>query len=1044
MSKKKLTHQEHPLPENAEELKKVLAALREREAHYRQFFENAPDVIWKMNTSQNKLTYVSPLAQKLLGYTPEELLAMPESRVLTPDSFALIKERITARVSRLKSQESEPLICIDEVDQLRKDGSIVHTEVTTSYLRNNLGEVEVIGVSRDISARKQAEKELADSEKRYRTLFEQTHDAVFLLDLNGKHLAANQRAAEMLGYTLEEIQTLSLRDTSAEISKSEQVIQKLLKGEHIPIYERVFRRKDGSLLLVEINAELVRDVDNKPIYIQSVVRDITERKQAEEALSKSEALLAEAQCVGKLGHAEWVAYRDEVICSDETLHLFGLPPDSHTISRKAINARLHPEDHQRLEELDRQAFAERAGLDYEYRILLPDNQSQWIHQTAQISYAEDGKPTRMLVVFQNITERKQAEEALKASEERYRTLVENMKDIVMEVDAQGNFCYVSPNYEALSGYSLEEKLGHPGFAHVHPEDLPMLLERMGQALISEQSMVYRVQTKSSEWRWIETSGKPYRTEDGSLHIIRVARDITERRRAEETIRRTERRANALIENAPDGVALVGVDGKYKYGSPAGWKMFGYDEDMARLDPLELTHPEDRPYILATLNDLIQNPSQVPTIQYRFRHNDGSWRWIESTFSNLVAEPSIEAIVINFRDITEHKLAEEALQASEEKYRRLFENASLGIFQSTPEGKAISVNAAFARMFGYDSPTDALEHIKNVATDVFADPNRRTELIRFMAENPGLRTFENLYRRKDGSTFIGSLNSMPIKDVNGNLIRIEGIIEDITERKQAEEAIRTYSERLEQEVAARSRELQDAQEKLVRQEKLAVLGQLAGGVGHELRSPLSVINNAIYLLRLLQADANPQVREYLGIIDQETHNAEKIISDLLEFSHTKSVDQERVPVKELLQTVFERFPAPENIAVIFNIPTDLPPVFADPRHLKQVFGNLIVNACQAMALTDAAGEMQGGTLTLSAKKKGEEIAIAVTDTGMGISAENMAKLFEPLFTTKAKGIGLGLAVSKRLMEANGGRIEVQSEPGRGSIFTSYLPIHQEIE
>ena len=147
-----------------------------------------------------------------------------------------------------------------------------------------------------------------------------------------------------------------------------------------------------------------------------------------------------------------------------------------------------------------------------------------------------------------------------------------------------------------------------------------------------------------------------------------------------------------------------------------------------------------------------------------------------------------------RDI-ERKLAEAALRESEEKYRRLFENSPLGIFQSTPEGQALSVNSAFAQMFGYESPAEAIQNLQNVATDLFADPNRRAELIRLMAEKPGLRTFENLYRRKDGSTFIGSLNSILVRDAQGNLIRIEGLIEDITERKRAEAALQKNNQML---------------------------------------------------------------------------------------------------------------------------------------------------------------------------------------------------------------------------------------------------------
>jgi signal transduction histidine kinase len=216
----------------------------------------------------------------------------------------------------------------------------------------------------------------------------------------------------------------------------------------------------------------------------------------------------------------------------------------------------------------------------------------------------------------------------------------------------------------------------------------------------------------------------------------------------------------------------------------------------------------------------------------------------------------------------------------------------------------------------------------------------------------------------------------------------------------------------------------------------VLGQLAGGVGHELRNPLSVISNAIYFLRLVQPEADEKVKAYIGIIENEARNAEKIITDLLDFSRIKSVEREPVQVGDLIQRVLARYPAPAGVTVALELPESLPAIYADPRQMAQVLGNLALNACQAMPA--------GGELTLSAAQKGGEIVIAVKDSGVGIPPENMSKLFEPLFTTKAKGIGLGLAVCKNLIEANGGRIEVHSEPGKGSTFSVYLPVNQEAE
>ncbi len=283
----------------------------------------------------------------------------------------------------------------------------------------------------------------------------------------------------------------------------------------------------------------------------------------------------------------------------------------------------------------------------------------------------------------------------------------------------------------------------------------------------------------------------------------------------------------------------------------------------------------------------------------------------------------------------------------------------------------------------------------------------------------------------------SVSADPILDANGQYSGAVHIVSDITERKRAEEKLRNYNTRLEADVAERTRALSEAQEKLVRQEKLAVLGQLAGGVGHELRNPLAAINNAVYYLKMVQPEADEKVKQYHGLIEHEVHTAEKIITDLLDFARVKSVEREQVAVRELVKRVLERFPVPESITTVLDLPANLPRVFVDQAQMEQVLGNLTTNACQAMR--------EGGTLSIISEQasveQGQWVLIRVKDTGLGITPEHMQKLFEPLFTTKPRGIGLGLAVSKKLAEANGGRIEVESEPGKGSTFTVYLPVKE---
>jgi len=247
---------------------------------------------------------------------------------------------------------------------------------------------------------------------------------------------------------------------------------------------------------------------------------------------------------------------------------------------------------------------------------------------------------------------------------------------------------------------------------------------------------------------------------------------------------------------------------------------------------------------------------------------------------------------------------------------------------------------------------------------------------------------------------------------------------------SEQALQTYSEELETRVEERTKELHDAQDRLVRREKLAILGQLAGGVGHELRNPLGVISNACYYLQTTLTDADEKTTEYLGIIDSEVSRSTKIISDLLDFSRTKASERQEVTIAELVASVLNRQPPPSQVEITNAVRDDLSAVYVDEAQIVQVLGNIISNAYQAMP--------EGGKLTIESKEREGRVDLSFTDTGCGISKENMSRLFEPLFTTKERGIGLGLATSKSLLDVNGGHIEVTSEEGQGTTFIVTLP------
>ena len=425
--------------------------------------------------------------------------------------------------------------------------------------------------------------------------------------------------------------------------------------------------------------------------------------------------------------------------------------------------------------------------------------------------------------------------------------------------------------------------------------------------------------------------------------------------------------------------------------------------------------------------------------------------IELEMQNEELQQANEELLL---EIAERKLVEDTLRANEEEYRIHFENVSDVIFLYDREFRILSISPSVERVLGYKPeefigkpfpelnilPPESLEKAFKDGMRILAGERIDSIVLDLVA--------------RDGTRNHFEFSGTPLLR-EGQVLAAVCVARDITDRKQAEEALQEYSERLEEMVEERTKELRDTRDQLVRCEKLAVLGQLAGGVAHELRNPLAVMNNAIYYLTSINTDADETTREYLELISSEIGNAEAIVSDLLDFSRTRSLEREQVTAAELVVRVLEKHPPPEKVKVTTGIPPELPPLFVDPRQIGQVLENLVANAYQAMAA--------GGQVTITAElmeadpirdpksipeeyashSTGQAICIRITDTGCGISKENMEKIFEPLFTTRARGIGLGLAIVKNLAELNSGSIKVQSEAGKGSTFTIALPVREVI-
>jgi PAS domain S-box-containing protein len=361
------------------------------------------------------------------------------------------------------------------------------------------------------------------------------------------------------------------------------------------------------------------------------------------------------------------------------------------------------------------------------------------------------------------------------------------------------------------------------------------------------------------------------------------------------------------------------------------------------------------------------------------------------------------------------------------------------------------------MLGYSKDEMVGKHFSKLGAIQFRDLPKYLKLFRSVLGGKVTEPLELTFHRKDGTPLLADVRVSLLK-VGGKTI-LQSTSRDITDRKRMEREIQEKNEQLEaqneelraineelqateEELRATNEELQSAndelrqtQEQLIRSEKLAAIGQLASGVGHELRNPLGAIKNAVFYIqrRLAKTDlpaAEPRVVEFLGIIDDEVNTANKVITDLLGFSRVAKPTVLPVSIAGVIEDAIKHTAVPESVKLTMNIDEKLPMVMIDADQIRQVFVNIVLNAIQAMT--------EGGRLDIRARSNGEFVEVEFADTGCGIPDSAISKIFDPLFTTKAKGIGLGLSVCKSILEKHDGDIRVESEVGKGTTFTVSLP------
>jgi len=411
-----------------------------------------------------------------------------------------------------------------------------------------------------------------------------------------------------------------------------------------------------------------------------------------------------------------------------------------------------------------------------------------------------------------------------------------------------------------------------------------------------------------------------------------------------------------------------------------------------------------------------------------------------------------ADLVVFHDITERKMMEEKLEKyaeqleekvkartktlreNEEKLRSIFNSSPDGILVSDLKGNIIECNKAALDFLGLSKKNELIGKSSLMFVEK-TDQQKVRKIMKNVLEVGPLINVEYAALNKDGYKFPAEFSASVIKDHSGNPTGFVTIIKDITERKLMENELRLYSERLEELVEERTMALKESQERLVKAERLAAIGQAATIVGHDLRNPLQAIENGIYYINTeLSNHPNSQnIKETLQAIHGSVDYADNIVKDLQTFASKREPLFRKIDINTVVKETLSHIKTPENVETVIEL-GELPKIEADKDMIKRIFVNLTINGIQAM-------KEKRGILKVSTKETNGFIEINFKDTGTGIKKETMPKIFTPFFTTKAQGMGVGLPICKRFVEIHNGNIKVDSKEGEGSIFTVKLPIQR---
>ena len=872
----------------------------------------------------------------------------------------------------------------------------------------------------DISERKRAEEALKKSEERYRLLAENATDLIWTANIDMKLTYISPSVRRLLGYTVEEAMALPMGEVYTpasvtaviEVLKEEMALEQtgLADPKRSRMLEVELYRKDGSIVPVETNFSIIRDVAGKNVGTLAITRDITERKKAAEAQHRL-AVIVESSHDAILSKT-----LDGIITTWNrgAEMLYGYTADE--VTGRPVSILIPPEfadeGRQFLEKIKRGE----AVRDHEAERITKDGKR--INVLLTISPIKDmsGRIIGASAIAQNITELRRAAEVVKESEKKYRDLFENANEAIF-VAQDARLVFTNPTLTKLFGYSAEELSAKLFIEFIYPDDRDMVIDRHRRRLTGEELppvYAFRVVRRDGNVRWVELSAVVIEWE-GKPATLNFLSDITERTETEEALRESERKYRSLTEKMNDIVWIMGLDLRTTYVSPSVFKGLGFtpEEHMKRQIQDQLT-PESLRDITQTWTAELErdgmegvDPNRTVALEVEYYRKDGSTVWMENVVS-AIRDDQGKAVGLHgvSRDITERKRAEEALRESEEKFKDLSEQLPQTIFEIDLGG-----NFTYANRYGLEFHGYTLDEItKDINAIDFFVPEQRQRVTENMAKILRGEEYDNheySMLRKDGSTYPALIYSNAIVK-NGQPVGIRGIIVDITERKKVEQ----------------------------------MKSDFVSFISHQLRTPVAGLMAYIdNMLEGITGELNDKQGEYLSEMRGVCARGNQLIADLLNVSRLErgviSVNIQPTYLRDKVEMAVREYKtsiAEKGLELDINEVEQGISVLADGDKLAEVLKNVIHNAYKFT---------KAGLISIEISSEGNMGIVKVKDTGIGMTETVMKDLFkkERVFggaIAAGGGAGLGLYIAKGFMKLQGGDIMVESVVGKGSTFIISLP------